>query len=35
MDDVVMIVSGSTLIAPGQTTTLEVLKVREIIEDRD
>jgi pyruvate kinase len=35
MDDVVMIVSGSTLIAPGQTTTLEVLKVREIIEDRN
>ncbi|MHA2392246.1 MAG: pyruvate kinase [Promethearchaeota archaeon] len=35
MDDVVMIVSGSTLIPPGQTTTLEVLKVREIVEGKD
>jgi pyruvate kinase len=34
-DDVVMTVSGSTLISPGQTTTLEVLKVIDIIKDKD
>lgn len=33
-NDVVMTISGSTLISPGQTTTLEVLKVLDIIKDR-
>jgi pyruvate kinase len=30
-DDVIQVVSGSTLIAPGLTTTLEILKVEDIL----
>jgi pyruvate kinase len=30
-EDVVMIVSGSTLEAPGRTSTLEVLNVKEVL----
>jgi pyruvate kinase len=32
-NDVIMTVSGSTLIAPGQTTTLEILRVEDIIKN--
>ena len=31
-NDVIQVVSGSTLIAPGLTTTLEILKVEDILD---